>query len=151
MFTSDNGFFFGEHRIVSGKGRFYEPAIRVPLVIRGPGIPQGETRSSMSANIDLAPTILDLAGAKPLRTIDGESLVPLFGGDATTMRVASCSTRVVPSLPTADCEPSGIRVLRISRGRAPLLDLRRPHATQNRHGDSGLASVEAHLAAHSRL
>ena len=43
MFTSDNGFFHGEHRVQSGKNRVYEEAVRVPLVIRGPGVPEGVT------------------------------------------------------------------------------------------------------------
>ena len=81
VFTSDNGYFFGEHRIPEGKLFFYEPSIRVPLLVRGPGIPAGVTRSSLVANIDLAPTLLDLAQAAPLRTMDGRSLVPLLHGD----------------------------------------------------------------------
>ena len=67
VFTSDNGFMHGEHRIVHGKGQPYEPSIHVPLLMRGPDIPKGVTRRGMAANIDLAPTIFDLAEAEPLR------------------------------------------------------------------------------------
>ena len=64
IYTSDNGFFAGEHRIVqTGKNRVYEEAIRVPLLMRGPGIPQGVTVDDLAINADLAPTILDAAGA----------------------------------------------------------------------------------------
>lgn len=78
IFTSDNGFFHGEHRIVTGKYFVYEPSVRVPLVIAGPGLSRGARQPTYVANIDLAPTILQLAGARPLRTMDGASLVPLL-------------------------------------------------------------------------
>ena len=55
----------------------YEPSIRVPLLLRGPGIPKGIHRSQLVANIDYAPTILDAAGVKPGRVEDGLSLLPL--------------------------------------------------------------------------
>jgi N-acetylglucosamine-6-sulfatase len=77
VFTSDNGYLLGEHRIVSEKIYLYEDSIRVPLVIRGPGFPRGAVRNQLVANIDLAPTILDLADAKPGLTLDGRSLLPL--------------------------------------------------------------------------
>ena len=64
VFTADNGFFHGEHRVQAGKVLVYEPSVRVPLIIRGPGVPAGARRSSLVANIDLAPTILDAANAR---------------------------------------------------------------------------------------
>ena len=78
VFTSDNGFLLGEHRIRTGKQYPYEESIRVPLVIRGPGVPRGETRRALAANVDLAPTILDYAGAKPPNRPDGRSLRKLM-------------------------------------------------------------------------
>jgi N-acetylglucosamine-6-sulfatase len=76
IFTSDNGFFHGEHRVPSGKVLVYEPSIRVPLIIRGPNIPAGQRRSQAVANIDLAPTIVAATGAQPARIMDGRSLLP---------------------------------------------------------------------------
>ena len=78
IFTSDNGFFNGEQRIPYGKFLPYEASARVPLVLRGPGIPAGATNNSLVSNVDLAPTILQLASAQPLRTMDGMSLLPLL-------------------------------------------------------------------------
>jgi N-acetylglucosamine-6-sulfatase len=75
LFTSDNGFFHGEHRVPSGKVLLYEPSIRVPLIVRGPGIPHGQHRSQFVANIDLAPTIVAATGAQPGRRMDGRSLI----------------------------------------------------------------------------
>ncbi len=78
LFTSDNGFFHGEHRVQNGKVLVYEPSIRVPLIMRGPGVPEGERRRQLVTNADLAPTILEAAGAKPGKTQDGRSLFPLL-------------------------------------------------------------------------
>ncbi len=76
VFTSDNGFFHGEHRVQSGKNRVYEEAIRVPLVIRGPDVPAAATVNDLSINADLAPTIADATGATPGLAEDGRSLLP---------------------------------------------------------------------------
>lgn len=76
MFLSDNGWMQGEHRIPGDKYLPYEESLRVPLIIRGPGIPKGETRNGQVSNVDFAPTLLDIANAKPGRTMDGVSLLP---------------------------------------------------------------------------
>ncbi len=78
IFTSDNGFFFGQHRIVSGKYLPYEASTHLPLLIRGPGIAPGSWTESLAENVDLAPSIAELAGATPTLAPDGRSLVPLF-------------------------------------------------------------------------
>jgi arylsulfatase A-like enzyme len=78
IFTSDNGFMHGEHRFASEKVLPYEEAIRVPLVMRGPGVPSGRRDRRMVANVDLAPTILDAANVSPGRTEDGRSLLQLL-------------------------------------------------------------------------
>jgi N-acetylglucosamine-6-sulfatase len=75
IFTSDNGFFHGEHRVPAGKVLLYEPSVRVPLIIRGPNIPAGKHRSQFVANIDLAPTIVSVTGATPGRRMDGMPLL----------------------------------------------------------------------------
>jgi len=79
FFTSDHGFHLGEHRLGAGKWTPYEEDIRVPLVVRGPGVPEGESRDQLVLNNDLAPTLADLAGAKTPSFVDGRSLVPLLG------------------------------------------------------------------------
>ena len=60
-----------------GKEQIYEESIRVPLQMRGPGIPQGETVSDLAINADLAPTIVDVANANPGLVMDGRSLIPV--------------------------------------------------------------------------
>jgi N-acetylglucosamine-6-sulfatase len=76
FFTSDNGLEMGAHRI-EFKDYLYEEGERVPLIVRGPGIPQNATRDQLVANIDLAPTITSIAGARPGRVMDGINLLPL--------------------------------------------------------------------------
>jgi len=76
IFTSDNGFFFGEHRLLGGKFLAYEPATHMPFLIRGPGIRPDSQTGELAANIDVAPTLLELAGAEADKSIDGRSLVP---------------------------------------------------------------------------
>jgi arylsulfatase A-like enzyme len=75
IFTSDNGFFHGEHRVKTGKTRLYEPSIRVPYLMRGPGVPKsGKTVRDLIINADTAPTIVDAADAKARLPMDGRSL-----------------------------------------------------------------------------
>jgi arylsulfatase A-like enzyme len=86
VFTSDNGFHLGQHRLGAGKWTPYEEDIRVPLIVRGPGVPEGETLHHMVLNNDLAPTIADLSGAEKPFFVDGRSLVPLLTDDPTPPR-----------------------------------------------------------------
>jgi N-acetylglucosamine-6-sulfatase len=76
LFTSDNGFFFGQHRLVGGKFLAYEPSTHLPLIIRGPGIKPDTSTGQLASTIDIAPTILELAGVTPDKSIDGVSLAP---------------------------------------------------------------------------
>jgi N-acetylglucosamine-6-sulfatase len=76
IFTSDNGFFFGQHRLVGGKFLAYEPSTHLPLIIRGPGIEPNTKTGQLVSTIDIAPTILELAEVTPDKSIDGTSLVP---------------------------------------------------------------------------
>ena len=87
IFTSDNGFFFGEHRLLGGKFLAYEPATHLPFLIRGPGIKPNTRTGELAAQIDIAPTVLELAGAMPDKSIDGRSMVPyLFDPTLRTRR-----------------------------------------------------------------
>jgi arylsulfatase A-like enzyme len=125
-FMSDNGFFDGQHRIGVGKIYPYEEGIRVPLVIRMPakfrgGAPLVPQAGAPVANIDLAPTFLELAGGSPCsapgacRTMDGRSLVALMNGRASafpSQRALVAEFAVGNSISQEDglCEYSGVRV-----------------------------------------
>jgi len=81
VFSSDNGFHLGQHRQMSGKQAPYEDDIRVPLIVRGPGVPAGRTVDHLSGNIDLAPTFAEWAGVPVPETVDGRTLAPLLRTD----------------------------------------------------------------------
>jgi arylsulfatase A-like enzyme len=75
FFTSDNGYFLGEHRMRQGKILPYEASLRVPMIVRGPGIPAGQVRTDPFTLIDFAPTFLQMAGAQRPASIDGVGML----------------------------------------------------------------------------
>lgn len=82
VFTGDHGYWYGEHGLSVERRLAYEEAIRIPLLIRYPRlIKPGRVLDEFALSIDLAPTLLELAGAGPVSPMDGRSLVPLFKGD----------------------------------------------------------------------
>jgi arylsulfatase A-like enzyme len=150
IFTSDNGYLQGEHRIPNGKVLPYEPSIRVPLVLRGPGIPAGKHLRQQVWNGDLAPTILDLAGATAGRTIDGESLVPLFrdrglewGRDVLLEAGADGGG----GIPFEGLRTDGFVYLEYANGDRELYDLAKdPDELQSVHADPAYVEVRDELA-----
>jgi arylsulfatase A-like enzyme len=85
VFTSDNGFVMGEHRYV-GKVLPYQESVRVPLLVRGPGVARGAVSSQLATTFDLTKTFTDLAGARPGRRLDGVSLTPYLQDPGQTDR-----------------------------------------------------------------
>jgi arylsulfatase A-like enzyme len=86
MFTSDNGFFMGEWQAFD-KRFMHEPSIRVPMLIRYPKLAKpGSVCDKMVLNLDIAPTLLDLAGVKVPKEMQGRSMVPLLKGDEKDWR-----------------------------------------------------------------
>ena len=84
VFTSDNGYFYGEHGLSVERRLAYEESIRMPLLIRYPkAIKAGTVRDEFALNIDLAPTLLELAGVTGPNSMEGRSLVPLMKGAKT--------------------------------------------------------------------
>jgi arylsulfatase A-like enzyme len=147
--TSDNGLLLGQHRFNDVKYYAYEEAIRVPLLVRGPGFPVGRQAKQLVANIDLAPTIVALAGAVADRTMDG---VPLAQSALDPFVRASRSLLVESGPFFGGTVYSGIRTLRHSyieytNGQQELYDLRRdPLQLQSLHNDPRYASIKAALA-----
>ena len=79
VFASDNGYFYGEHGLSVERRLAYEESIRMPLLVRYPkAIKPGTVRDELVLNIDLAPTLLELAGVTVPTTMQGHSLVPLL-------------------------------------------------------------------------
>jgi N-acetylglucosamine-6-sulfatase len=151
VFTSDNGYFHGEHRISREKTLPYEPAIRVPLIVRGPGLPHGVHRAQFVSNQDLASTFLDVAGAEAGLPQDGMSLIPLIhrphlvpGRDLLIEGITSINNRRV--------DFAGIRGSRwvyteYTNGERELYDLRNdPYELASRAGGKKHAAIEQDLA-----
>ena len=153
IFTSDNGFFNGEHRLPTGKEHIYEESIRVPLQMRGPGIPQGVTVNALSINADLAPTIVDAANATPGLAMDGRSLIPV----AENPGIEQGRELLIENARGLEQQPSftAIRTQRYmyaehAGGERELYDLAAdPFELQSRHNAPAYASVRSQLA--SRL
>ena len=103
IFTSDNGYSFGEHQLV-GKGHLYEESIRVPLLVRGPGVKRGTTKR-LTSNVDLVPTILEWAGvAAPAGFLDGRSFATAARGgvaeeEPDDVLLRGCRTAAVRGVP----------------------------------------------------
>ena len=99
IFTSDNGYHMGNHRREIGKYTQFQTDVNVPFYIRGPGIAPGSTYDDLAGNIDIAPTIAEIAGA-PTPDVDGVSLLSrLHGGRAA-------DAQVLPAGPGADARPT---------------------------------------------
>jgi N-acetylglucosamine-6-sulfatase len=149
IFTSDNGFFHGEHRMPTDKMLVYEPSIRVPLIVRGPGVPVGVERRQLVTNADLAPTILDVADASATKPQDGTSLVPLladprleWGRDLLIEGAEGFTVRGFEAIRT-------YRYLyaEYTTGERELYDLERdPHELSSVHDDPEYASIQVELA-----
>lgn len=85
VFTSDNGYNMGEHRLDIAKYNQFEETVSVPLLVRGPGIEPGTRIDELAGNIDLAPTIAEMTGTPVPTRVDGLSLLPLLDGAAETL------------------------------------------------------------------
>jgi N-acetylglucosamine-6-sulfatase len=118
IYMSDNGLFYGEHRLARGKVLPYDEALRLPLLIDLPrGYPRVPKVREPVANVDLAPTILDLAHAQPCppsgpcRTMDGRSLMPLISGTGPWPEDRGLLTEYQARAPGryATCHYDGIR------------------------------------------
>jgi len=79
VYASDNGFHMGDHRLMQGKNTAYETDIRVPMVVRGPGVKAGGHVDALVLNNDLAPTFASMAGVTPPDFVEGRSFLPLLG------------------------------------------------------------------------
>jgi N-acetylglucosamine-6-sulfatase len=150
VFTSDNGYFHGEHRIPNGKVMVYEPSIRVPLILRGPGVPSGARRRQLVTNADLAPTILEAsAGTPAVRVPDGRSLFPLLRdrGLAWGRELLVEGAPGILAVAYAALRNDRFVYAEHDNGERELYDLRRdPHQLQNVVGDRGYAAIEGRLA-----
>ncbi len=132
VFAADNGLGLGSHGTM-GKQSLYEHSTRVPLIVAGPGIPQGES-NALSYLYDLTPTILRLAGATDLPRMDGLDLAPIWGGEPTELRESLFTAFHDTQRSVRDSRWKLIRYPRIHH--TQLFDLKRdPYELNNLAGD----------------
>ncbi|MEF2071111.1 sulfatase family protein [Consotaella aegiceratis] len=101
IFTTDHGHFLGQHGLVA-KGPFhYEDMLRVPMIVRWPGVvPAGQVSDALQSLVDFAPTILDAAGLPVPGAMQGVSQMPCWRGDVASVRdFALCENRHNPDMP----------------------------------------------------
>ena len=164
IFTSDNGYSFGEHRLTA-KGHLYDESLRVPLLIRGPGVVPG-TISRLTSNVDLAPTLVQLANATaPVGFFNGQSFVDDLNGTNTVpnrpeLLLFGCRTTAGPGDfcgggPDYMGEAWGIRsknykyVRYAQMGETQLFDLvTDPNELHNRTDETAYQAVKTMLAKH---
>lgn len=147
FFTSDNGILMGEHRLGLRKANNYEEAIRVPLVVRGPGVARGAQRTQFALNVDIAPTVLDLAGLAVPDAMDGRSLVPLLrdGGQGVAWR----ADVMVEYFSGPEGQSAALRTddwlyHELESGERELYDMRGdPYQLDNRHGEAAPELLQA--------
>jgi N-acetylglucosamine-6-sulfatase len=144
VYQSDNGYFHGQHRVQGGKVRVYEPSIRVPLMIRGPGIPAGVTARDLVINADVAPTIVAASGAKARRTMDGRSLL----GVAKHPHRENGRALLIETTGYAAVRTKRYLYVENKTGELELYDLQAdPDELQNVAGNPYYAAAQAALAA----
>ncbi len=156
IFLSDNGYMMGEHRIRSGKSQAYEPAVRVPLLMRGPGIPPGTVLTQPVGQQDLAPTVLAMTnhvGANGSLVIDGKNLLPLVA-DPTLNTNRPIVLEVGPATTTNPAyrfhgiRMPGWKYLERAGGVKELYDLTAdPYELSNLAGKPAYAAKQAELTA----
>jgi arylsulfatase A-like enzyme len=160
IFTSDNGYMMGQHRIIESKSTPYEPAIRVPLLLRGPGVPSGVVRRQLVGTVDLAPTVARLARASPTRELDGTSLLRL-ARDPSAMAGRDLVIEMGPPRIGGSMEFTGLRTRRYTyvvrqSGERELYDLKKdPFQLSNLIGSPNLnpeleaTLIEQHAGMHA--
>ncbi len=157
IFTSDNGYLQGEHRLAASKFMPFENALRIPLLIRGPGIKAKRKISRPSLDVDLTRTVLAAAGAKPGRLMDGISLLaPARGKKQLPKRDIPMEAerplfKFTTPLTAFDVPFYGVKTDRYkyihwSFGEFELYDMKKdPHELENIANDPGMAGVMAKL------
>ena len=159
VFTSDNGYYLGEHRQRLGKIKAHEPVLHVPLVVAGPGIGHG-VRYDPITTVDLAATVLDLAGARRLPAMDGRSLAPVLTGPDRPWTVPVVTEGLVldvrrrpgndlpPGLTTSGLRTPRYKLIRYANGDAELYDLLRdPNELASVWSDPAYRAVRRQLVA----
>jgi N-acetylglucosamine-6-sulfatase len=159
LFTSDNGFFYGEHGLSLERRLPYEESIRTPLLVRYPPVAEAGARiDRLVASVDLAPTVLDIAGAQIGDHIQGHSFVPLLQGTESGWRNSILIEFFTYENPFPWLVDMDYRTIRTDRYKyihwvqhpdeSELYDLLQdPYETRNRIDDPSVSEVVVNLRA----
>jgi arylsulfatase A-like enzyme len=90
VYTADHGLAVGQHGLM-GKQNLYEHSVRIPLIFRGPGVPEGKQEHALASNIDIFPTVAGLCDVDLPEETEGISLCPIFTGESDGVRSIVCS------------------------------------------------------------
>jgi L,D-peptidoglycan transpeptidase YkuD (ErfK/YbiS/YcfS/YnhG family) len=120
VFASDNGYALGEHRW-QGKTLGYEPILKVPLLMRGPGVPAGTRVDQTVGLVDLGATFAEAAGARPMIEQDGVSLVEVARGKERGYEAMGIEAGpALPGVPPDEYTYRGVRTSRYTFMRHPV-------------------------------
>ena len=155
MFMSDNGYILGEHRIRDGKVAPYEVANRVPFMVRGPGITPGTRVPDATAQVDFAPTVLDMAGLPVPDSVDGISLLSQMRDSSIPLSRPDVLIEATDTGATTDPLPwlyhgivtDHMKYIERTTGKKELYDLDAdPYELVNVVGEPAYATEQARLA-----
>jgi len=157
LFTSDNGFFYGEHGLSLERRLPYEESIRTPLIVRFPPVTEpGQRIEALVASVDIAPTVLEVAGAPVGDHIQGKSFLPSLQGSEEPGRTSVFMEFFTYENPFPWLVDMDYRAVRTDRykyihwihhpGWGELYDLQEdPFETRNILGEPGMEEVEREL------
>lgn len=97
IYISDHGDWLGDHGLILKGPMHYEGLLKVPMIVRGPGVPKGKKVDEPVSTLDLGPTFLDYAGGKPLQTQHGSSIRPLVETDSATREYSFNEWQLLPT------------------------------------------------------
>ncbi len=162
FFMSDHGYYFGEHRYENGKFMPYDESATVAMAVRGPGVPSGRRSREVTANIDIAATVLNLAGANRDYPLDGRSLKRFWTNPRRiSRRPVGIALNLLPHFARASVSSkapvlnyNGFRVgpykyIEYEAGGAELYDMKRdPFEMKNRIRSARYSAVREYMEQH---
>lgn len=169
FYLTDHGLFFGEHRFDQAKFLPYDPAAKVGMAVRGPGVRPGTKVNEIVGNIDVPATVLRLGGANPQYQVDGRPLkrfwrnpwqstrrpfqISLFGvnepGDLVVNRASAVTSNKAPAISYRGFRVGPYKYIRYRNGERELYDLSRdPSELRNRIDRPAYAEVQRYMRSH---
>ncbi len=148
VLLSDHGEEFWEHGGVEHGHTFFDEVVRVPLILRGPGVPAGRRVGALTSLADVTPTILDLLGLPALPGVQGTSLAPFLRGDALARTAVAAESMLFGEEATA-VRTAQHKYVRWGDGREELYDLGRDSG--ERTNQAACADLAGARAVHARV